>query len=105
MGPAWYTVSASAGKSARGMPKVIARMSITKLPISSPLLHANRSPARTGLQYRLVLGDFGGRLGLQHRRGDEHRDERGCVQRVGKRQSGLGDDDPASAGPTTMLTW
>ena len=29
------------------MPNVIARMSITKLPISSPLLHANRSPART----------------------------------------------------------
>ncbi len=34
--PAWKTCSESTTKSARGIPKVIAKRSITKLPISAP---------------------------------------------------------------------
>jgi hypothetical protein len=42
--PPWYTVSASAGKSARGIPNTIAPRSMTNAPASGPLDRRYRIP-------------------------------------------------------------
>ena len=77
------------------MPKVIARMSITKLPISSPRLHAKRKPCRPASGGTARVPPAGRSLRVDHPDRHDHRDERRDVDPIRPAQAEHRDDRPA----------